>query len=104
MRQTIRIASFALGAAAMALAGGAAAQIGVPAGIDVIRKPTGTTCRTVSTRMETRADAACGEGRRRAVEIDERECSRMRDGHLEALFTDLEERPRGCVAAADAPS
>lgn len=99
MRKMFRRLPVVLGVAALGLATAAPAQYGgAPPGAGAIRKPSGTTCRTVDTVVESRVDAACTDTGRRTVEIDERECTRLRDGHLEEVFTRLEERPQGCVS------
>ncbi len=98
MTKSVRAVSLALGITAMSFAGVAGAQYGgAPPGAGAIRKPTGTTCRTVQTTVESRVDAECVASGRRAVEVDERECTRLRDGQLEAVFTTLDERPQGCL-------
>ena len=67
-----------------------------------IHQPSGTTCRTVETRVEERPDARCEASGLRRVEVDERECTRLRGGHLEDFYTRGEERPQACVEAGAA--
>ena len=75
-----------------------AAQVGIP-NVRGLHKPTGTTCRTVHTWEEKRSDASCAESGRRSYEVKELECSHFKDGHVDARFNKLEDRPRACVPA-----
>lgn len=73
------------------------AQYGVPSGAGGIRKPSGTSCRTVHTYLEERPDSSCEKSGQRIVEVKELECSHFKDGHLDAVYPKLEEHDQDCV-------
>ncbi len=78
---------------------GAWSQYGVPAGVRAVRKPTGTSCRTVQTVVEVQPDASCGDTGKRAYEVKELECSHFRSGTLDRRYAKFERRAGDCVDA-----